>query len=53
VLEASKKVGLEGNTERTEYVVMSCHQNAKKNLSLLNGNKSFKDVTFMKKLSID
>jgi hypothetical protein len=30
LLEASRKVGIEINTEKSKYMVMSCHQNADK-----------------------
>jgi hypothetical protein len=30
LLEASREVGLEVNTEKTKYVIMFCHQNADK-----------------------
>jgi hypothetical protein len=41
VLEVSKEVGLEGNTERTKYVVMSHHQNAGQNDNVMRANKTF------------
>jgi len=31
LLEASREVSLEVNTEKIKYMVMSCHQNAGKN----------------------
>jgi hypothetical protein len=31
LLEANREVGLEVNTEKTEYMVVSCHQNAGQN----------------------
>jgi hypothetical protein len=34
-------VGLEVNTEETKYMVMSHHQNAAQNYTLLIANKSF------------
>jgi len=37
-LEASREVGLEVNTEKTKYVVMSHHQNAGQNHNLLTAD---------------
>jgi hypothetical protein len=31
LLDASKKVGLDGNIEITKYMLVSCYQNANKN----------------------
>jgi hypothetical protein len=31
LIDASKEVGLEVNTEKTKYMLLSCHQNAGKN----------------------
>jgi hypothetical protein len=42
--------GLEVNTEKTKYVVMSCHQNAGQNHHFLTANKSLKNVTKFKYL---
>jgi hypothetical protein len=28
IIDASKKVGLEVNTEKTKYILLSCHHNA-------------------------
>jgi hypothetical protein len=50
LLEAGREVGLEGNTEKTEYVVVSCHQNVGQNHSLLADNKSFENVVKFKYL---
>jgi hypothetical protein len=44
LLEASREVGLEENTEKTKYMVVSCHQNARQNQNLLIANKSFENV---------
>jgi hypothetical protein len=43
LLEVSREVGLEVNTEKTKYVVMSHHQNAEQN-NLLIANKCFENV---------
>jgi hypothetical protein len=44
LLKANREVSLEVNTQKTKYVVMSCHQNAGQNHSILIANKSFEDV---------
>jgi len=44
VLDSSREVGLEVNTEETEYVVLSFHQNAGENHNLLIANKYFEIV---------
>jgi len=44
LLEASMEVGLDVNTEKSMYKVMSHHQNAGQNHSLLIANKSFENV---------
>jgi len=50
LLEASREVGVEVNTEKTKYVVMSSHQNAEENHNLLIANKSFQSVGKLKNL---
>jgi hypothetical protein len=44
LLEASKEVGLEVNTEKTKYMVVSSHQNVGENYDLLIANKTFENV---------
>jgi hypothetical protein len=44
LLEGTREVGLEVNTEKTKYMVMSHHQNVGQNHNLLIGNKSFENV---------
>jgi len=39
LLEPSKDVSLEVNTEKIKYVVMSRHQNAEQNRNLMTANK--------------
>jgi hypothetical protein len=44
LLEAGREVGLEVNTGKTRYMVVSCHQNARQNHNLLIANKYFENV---------
>jgi hypothetical protein len=39
LLEVSKEVGLDVNTKKTKYIVVSRHQNAEQNHNLLIANK--------------
>jgi hypothetical protein len=52
MLKAIREVGLEVNTERTKYMVMSRHQNIlRRGYNLLIDNKSFENVANFKYLS--
>jgi hypothetical protein len=44
LIDASKEVGLEVNTEKTKYILLSRHQNAGQSLNLNIGNRCFKNV---------
>jgi hypothetical protein len=44
LIDASKEVGLEVNTEKTRYVLLSRHQNAGKNYDRKRANRSFENV---------
>jgi len=44
LLEASREVGLEVNTEKTKYMVVSGHQNAGHIHNILIVNKLFENV---------
>jgi hypothetical protein len=50
LLKASREFGLEENTKKTKYMVVSRHQNAEKNHSLLIGNRFFEIVAKFKYL---
>jgi hypothetical protein len=50
LLQASREVGLEVNTERTKYMVVSHRQTVGQNHSLLIANKSFENVAKFKYL---
>jgi hypothetical protein len=50
LLEASREAGLEVNTEKTKYMVMSHHQNLEQYHNLLTANKSFQNVAKFKSL---
>jgi hypothetical protein len=44
LIDASKEVGLEVNTEKTKYLLPSRHQNAGKNQDMNIGNRCFENV---------
>jgi len=44
LLETSREIGLEVNTEKTKYMVVSRHQNVGQNHNLLTDNGSFENV---------
>jgi hypothetical protein len=48
LLEASREVGLQENTEKTNYMVAHCHQNAGQNHNLLSAIKFFQNVAKIK-----
>jgi hypothetical protein len=44
LIDASKEVGLEVNTEKTKYMLLSCRQNAGQNQDIKIDNGSFENV---------
>jgi hypothetical protein len=44
LIDASKEVGLEVNTEKTKYMLLSCHQNAGQNHDMKIANRYFENV---------
>jgi hypothetical protein len=44
LIESSKVVGLEVNTEKTRYIMLSCHQNSGQNQDIKIGNKCFENA---------
>jgi hypothetical protein len=39
--DASKEIGLEVNTQKTKYMLLSCQQNAGQNHAIKRANRSF------------
>jgi hypothetical protein len=50
LLEASSKAGPELSTEKTKYMIMSCHQHVGQNHNLLTANKLSENVVKFKYL---
>jgi hypothetical protein len=50
LLEASRDVGLETNTEKTKYMIMSRHPNSGQNQNIWIANESFENVVKLKYL---
>jgi hypothetical protein len=44
IIDASKEVGLEVNTEKTKYMLLSRHQNARENHDIKMANRCFENV---------
>jgi hypothetical protein len=50
LIDASKEVGLDVNTEKTKYMLPSRHQNAGQNHDIKIGNRCFENVSQFKYL---
>jgi hypothetical protein len=50
LIDASKEIGLEINVEKTEYMLLSHHQNIAQNLDIKVANRSFENVSQFKYL---
>jgi hypothetical protein len=46
--EASKEIGIEVNTEKTKYMLLSCHQNAGQNHNIKIADTSLENVAQFK-----
>jgi hypothetical protein len=46
--DASKEIGLEVKIEKTNYILLSHHQNARKNYNIKTANRSFENVAQVK-----
>jgi hypothetical protein len=50
LIDVSKKFGLEVNTEKTKYILLSRHQNGGQNYDIKIANRSFENATQFKYL---
>jgi hypothetical protein len=50
LIDASKEVGLEANTEKTKYMFLPRHQNAGENYDIKTANTSFENVAQLRYL---
>jgi hypothetical protein len=50
LIDASKEVGLEANTEKTKYMLLSRHQTAGQNHDIKIANRCFENVAKFKYL---
>jgi hypothetical protein len=50
--DASKHVGLQVNTEKTMYMLMSHHQNTEQNHNIKKANRAFENVANFKYLGM-
>jgi hypothetical protein len=50
LIDSSEEVGVEVNTERTKYMLLSRHQNAGQNQDIKIGNRCFENVAKLKYL---
>jgi hypothetical protein len=52
LIDASKEVGLEVNVEKTKYMLLSHHQNARKNRDIKRAKRLFEDISQLKYLGM-
>jgi ribosomal protein S2 len=52
LIDASKEVGLEVNTEKTKYMHMSYHQNARQNHDIKIANRCFENMAQFRYLGV-
>jgi hypothetical protein len=52
LIDTSNEVGLQINTEKTKYMLLSCHQNAGQNHDIKTANRRFENVAKFKYLGI-
>jgi hypothetical protein len=52
LIDASKEVGLEVNTEKTKYMLLPCHQNSGQNYDIKTANQPFENVAQFKYLGM-
>jgi hypothetical protein len=50
LIDASKEVGLEINAHKTNYMLLSCHQNVGQNRDIIIAKRSFENVSQFKYL---
>jgi hypothetical protein len=50
LIDFSKEIGLEVNTEKTKYMLLSRHQNAGQNYDIKVANRCFENVAGLKYL---
>jgi hypothetical protein len=50
LIDASKEVGLEINSEKTKYMLLSRHQNVGQNRDIKIANRSFENVSQLRYL---
>jgi hypothetical protein len=43
-IDSNKEVGLEVNAGKTKYILLSCHQNARKNHDIKTANRCFENM---------
>jgi hypothetical protein len=52
LIDASKEIGLEVNTEKTKYMLLSRHQNTRQSHDIKIGNRCFENVAQFRYLGV-